>query len=246
MELQDIEELGLNRNEARVYLGLVQKGRASAAELVKLLGVHRNIVYDNLEKLIDKGLASYIVEESRKVFIANDPDAIIEFLHAEKEQIDEKISSATSLLPRIRTLLSSNRPEQDASIFRGRKGIKKILKEILEESEFWVIGVSRASIETLGETYWKSFNMKRKNQGIKEHLLLNHDFVDSVNLGTDALSHQKVLPKELTQVTEIMVFGSRAAILVYSGQPLAILIDDSDVAATFKQQFEFLWNLAPE
>ena len=70
MHIADLEKLGLNKNEAKVYFGLLKKGQATASELVKSVGVHRNIIYDNLEKLIDKGLVSYVVEGTKRRFIA--------------------------------------------------------------------------------------------------------------------------------------------------------------------------------
>ena len=244
MDSTDLEKLGLNRNEAIVYLGLIKKGQASAAELVKTLGIHRNIVYDNIEKLIEKGLVSYINEGNKKKFIAKNPESIIEFLDSKKVNIDKEIKVAKTLIPEIDKLLSIKKIEQEASLFRGVKGIKKILIDILKSNEYWVIGVSNASIEILGETFWKNFNIKRRSKRIKEHLLFNNGFKNVVNIISNSYSNHKVLPKELTQVTEIMFFHNKVAVIVYSKEPIAVLIENPDVFITFKQQFEFLWRLS--
>ena len=53
MDPKKLEKLGLNRNEAEVYVDLLKLGQTSAGELIRRTGFHRNIVYDNLEKLID-------------------------------------------------------------------------------------------------------------------------------------------------------------------------------------------------
>ena len=90
MDAVDLERIGLNRNEAKVYLALIIRGQATASELVKAIGVHRNIVYDNLEKLIEKGLVSFIVDGAKRKFIAQDPAAIIDYLQSKKLQIDRK------------------------------------------------------------------------------------------------------------------------------------------------------------
>ena len=112
MEETDLEKLGLNKNEAKVYLALIYKGQATAQELVKSVGVHRNIVYDNLEKLIDKGLVS-VINDNKKVFIAEKPSAIIEFLESKKSIIDKEIVTANNIMPEIGKILSSQKTKQE-------------------------------------------------------------------------------------------------------------------------------------
>ena len=114
MESKDLEKLGLNKNEARVYLGLLQKGQATAAELVKSIGVHRNIIYDNLEKLIGKGLVSYIIEGKKRKFIAEDPNLILEFLDDKKKDVEKKIETAKEFIPEINKILASVKEKQSA------------------------------------------------------------------------------------------------------------------------------------
>lgn len=243
MHFSDLERLGLNKNEAKVYFGLLRKGQATASELVKAVGVHRNIIYDNLEKLIDKGLVSYVIEGTKKRFVAEKPQSIIEFLEARKKAIDKEISDARTLIPEINSILATSKTEQETSLFRGTKGIKKILQDMLKEREFWIIGVSNASVNLLGETYWTNFNRKRKAKRIKEHLLFNADFKNIVGITESTLSEKKVLPPELTQITEIMIYGENVAIIVYSGEPVGIVIKSRDVFNTFRKQFEFLWKI---
>lgn len=244
MEFKDFEKLGLNRNEARVYFGLLQKGQATAAELVKSVGVHRNIIYDNLDKLIEKGLVTYIVEGTKKKFIAENPEAILEFLKGEENKIKDKIETVKDFIPEINKILTSKKERQEAYLFRGTKGIKKILLEILSSKEFWAIGVSNASVELLGETFWKNFNIKRKAKKIRENLLFNHDFKNVVGITQDRFSARRVLPEELTQVTEILIYGHKVAITVYSKEPIGVVIEDKDIFETFKQQFTLLWKIS--
>lgn len=243
MHSTELERLGLNKNEAKVYLGLLKKGQATASELVKSIGVHRNIVYDNLEKLIDKGLVSYVIEGTKRKFIAEKPQSIIEFLETKKKNLDEEIQSATSLLPQINALLSTNKSEQETFLFRGTRGIKKILQDMLLSKEFWIIGVSNASVDILGETYWTNFNQIRKSRRIKEHLLFNADFKNTVGI-SKSLSDRRKLPPELIQVTELMIFDDQVAIVVYSSEPMGVVIKNKEVSNSFKKQFDFLWHFS--
>ncbi|MFH1073426.1 MAG: helix-turn-helix domain-containing protein [Nanoarchaeota archaeon] len=247
MDALDLEKLGLNRNEAKVYLGLIQKGQASASQLVKALGVHRNIVYDNLEKLIDKGLVSFIVQGTKRVFIAEEPDAIIEYLNGKKEGIDQEIKDAQALLPQIgKFLKASPQQDHDVVVFRGMKGIKKVLAEVLGAKENWVLGMSNASVEVMSNTYWKNYNAKVDDLNIKEYFLLNADFKDEYSFAKKRNIHVRRLPRELTQVTEIILFNDNVAMFIYSEDPVVILIKNNYLFQTFRQQFDFLWSICDE
>jgi HTH-type transcriptional regulator, sugar sensing transcriptional regulator len=242
MESKDLEKLGLNRNEAKVYFELLKLGNSTASDLVKQMGVHRNIIYDNLEKLIEKGLVSYIIKETKKLFIAQDPSSIIEFLDKKKAEIENEKEIAKELIQEIKKLKRDDSYEQEAQVFRGAKGMKKVLLEILEAKENLVLGMTDKSTELLGETFWKNYNVKVKEKKIKERLLLNSDFKDIYSFSKNKNVQIKILPKELNQVTEIILFGSKVATFIYSDKPLVFLIEDKDLYQTYLSQFEFLWK----
>ena len=79
MEIADFIKLGFNKNEAIVYMSLIKFGKADANRLIKDTKFHKNIVYDNLEKLIDKGLITFVIEEGRKVFTVASPRMLPEY-----------------------------------------------------------------------------------------------------------------------------------------------------------------------
>jgi len=245
MDAIDLEKLGLSRNEARVYYALIQSKQATASELIKTMGVHRGIVYDNLERLIEKGLVSFVIKGIKKYFVAEEPDAIIEFLNSKKEAIDDEIKAADKVMPEIAKYLKApGTEESETRIFRGIKGLKKVLSEVLKAKENWCLGMTNESSQVLGVTYWKNYNAKIDALKIKEHFLLNADFKDEYSFAKKKNISFRKLPPELNQVTEIMLFDDNVAIFIYSRNPIAILIKDKHLFETFKQQFDLLWKLS--
>ena len=119
MDSTDLEKLGLNGNEAKVYYELLKIGRSTASDLVRQMGIHRNIIYDNLEKLISKGLVSYVIEDSKKLFIAQEPSAILDYLDKKEEELGKEKEIAKKLISDIKKIGSGKRVEQEAEIFRG-------------------------------------------------------------------------------------------------------------------------------
>lgn len=243
MDNVDLERLGLNKNEAKVYYALLVKGEATAQELVKSLGVYRNIVYDNLEKLMEKGLVSFIIDGKKRKFIAEKPTAIIEFLETKKEELNKEITNAQRLIPNITQILNSHHSKQNVLVFKGIPGLKKVLAEIVQAKESWCIGITNESVQILGETYWKNYNQKKKSSRTEEWLLWNSDFKNTV-IGKNKKSHHRILPMELNQVTETIIYNGKVAIMVFTYDPIVILIENNEIFNTYKKHFEFLWKLS--
>src|SRR3989338_9161192 len=119
MNIENLEKVGLNSNEARVYLALLELGPSLVGKITEKSKVHRRTVYDVLESLIDKGLVSYIVEINRKVFEATEPERLLELLKEREKEIKE-------ILPELQTKKNASRRKQEATIFRGKKGLRTI------------------------------------------------------------------------------------------------------------------------
>src|SRR3990167_5505255 len=104
MTTQALEKLGLSRNESLIYRTLLRNGNQNSAELARESGVHRINVYDVLNSLIAKGLVSYVVEEGKRVFKAEDPhkleellsqkSAILSGVEGKRSQFEEELRNA--------------------------------------------------------------------------------------------------------------------------------------------------------
>jgi len=245
MDGKDLEKLGLSKNEARVYYALIQKKQATAAEIIKVIGAHRGIVYDNLERLIEKGLVSFVIKGMKKYFVAEEPDAIIEFLNSKKQAIDSEIKNAGKLIPEISKFLKAKtEDDSETRVFRGTKGLKKVLAETLTTKESWSIGMTNESVNILSSNYWENYNAKVKDLKIKEYFLLNADYKDTYFFDRIKNVSYRRLPPELNQVTEIVLYKDQVAMFIFTKTPTVVVVKDKNLFQTFRQQFDFLWKLS--
>ena len=60
--------LGLTSNEVEIYLVLLNAGELSVNEIGTKSGLHRQVCYDALDRLVEKGFISYIMKNSKKFF----------------------------------------------------------------------------------------------------------------------------------------------------------------------------------
>src|SRR3989338_9820948 len=82
-----LEELGLTKTESKVYLCLLRKGSIPIGSITKDTGIHRRTIYDIIERLIEKGLVNYILNNDIKYFEAIDPERLLDILKEKEEKI---------------------------------------------------------------------------------------------------------------------------------------------------------------
>lgn len=129
-EYENYEELGLTKNEAKVYDTLVKFGKLGAGEISRESGVSYSKIYNILDSLINKGLVKLIPEKSKK-FVPSDPQALVELIE-EKQKKLEKAKEKAKELKSFYEVKEKNPVVMEL----GRKGFYKIVKELKETEKY--------------------------------------------------------------------------------------------------------------
>ena len=85
--LETLQKLGLSKNESKVYLVLLELGLSSTKPIIERTNLHRQIVYDTLSSLIEKGLVSYVIQANRKYFKASNPKQFLGYFNQKQREI---------------------------------------------------------------------------------------------------------------------------------------------------------------
>src|SRR3989344_6876057 len=97
-----LEEIGLTKNEIKIYLALLKFGSTSTGAIIKETKIHTSKVYDGLERLANKGLVSHVIIANTKHFKAVNPDRLLDFLHDKKNKITEQEKQIKNILPALK------------------------------------------------------------------------------------------------------------------------------------------------
>jgi len=245
-----LEKIGLTRGESKVYLALLELGISTKTTVIRKSGISSSIVYEILEKLIRKGLASSIIVGKIKYFQANEPTTLLEFLGEEKKKIDERTRIVRNLIPLLKLKKETEKKIFFASIYEGLKGLKAMLQEIVEEEfekdktkEWLAMGVTTYKRESFNR-FWINWHRKiRPKYKVKaKFIFCEKDTKYFHTLRKTPLSEVRyVLSSTPVCVT---VVGKRTLVMKYTDPPLFLLITSDDVANSFKQFFDVIWRTA--
>ena len=247
MKQETLEKLGLSRNEARVYLALLKLGSASVTDIAKSSGVHRVNTYDTLERLMEHGLVSAVVKVNKKYFEAADPDRILDILK-EKEKV---IEEAKKILPELKLDYKMAAKRQDVHHFKGKEGLKSIFEDIiktLKKNEEWLAFGSAGQGAVILPHYLDKWEKRRAEAGIKLKILFNDTEEGKVRgkeLSKLRLTKVGFLPKGLMSPADVYIYGNKTTINLWSeDMPLSILVENKEIADSFRSFFDWFWKIS--
>ena len=243
MELEELVKLGLNKNEARVYISLLKFKKSDANQIIKETKFHKNIVYDNLEKLIDKGLISFIKVDGKKTFIIKN-NALSNYIEEKEQEIKGKKNLAEKLDEEIKKLSEKIIEKQEALIIKGTQGVRLFYKEVLNGPEIYVFGASKNSVKIMGETFWDNYRIKRNENQIKTNMIFNQSLKLYGKKEESKYTEIKYFDKDFEPNTEIHIQGNKVAIIVWTEEPIIFLINSKSVSSSYKRYFEKMWKQA--
>src|SRR3990167_3700430 len=143
MNIEYLQKIGLTNGEIKVYSAVIELGFSSLNSIHEKTGIERRNIYDILNKLIEKGLISFIIEKGKKTYQITHPKKILSYLEDKRDKIYESEREIKSHLPELISLYNQSKIEIRAEVFRGDESIKSLLTEILEYKEsFWMGGNS--------------------------------------------------------------------------------------------------------
>ena len=247
---QDLRQLGLTEGESKVYESLLTLGTSTVGPIVKKSGVAYSNVYEILERLIEKGLVSFITKEKTKYFQAAEPYHLQEYLEKKEADIKKNKQLLSDILPRIQEIQKAA-PRENAEIFIGLKGIMTAYEELVQGIEknaklqfFYVYDPKYYDIaESFYFRFHKKFAKKFKGFNIKGYGISNVEFRDTQMVA----SYPKFIKQRYVGFpvpANIDLFKDKILLISWGEQPLGILIQSQQIADKFKDYFDSVWKLA--
>ena len=132
-------DLGLSRNEAKVYLFLAKAGKSTASKVAKAVSLNRTEIYRVLKGLERKGLVSLVLEKPMKFVAVPLENAVSWLIEAEKMKLRTLEQRKDRLLEIWVSLPGSYMDSELREVFQileGSNQIESKARELLESTKY--------------------------------------------------------------------------------------------------------------
>jgi sugar-specific transcriptional regulator TrmB len=247
MIINVLQDLGLAKNEARIYETLLREGESGVATISSKAAINRRNVYDSLNRLIEKGLIFEIRAIAENRYQAVEPKKLTEIL-------DEKLEDLYTVMPEMEKLYNKTPHQDEVFIYRGIEGWKNYLRDMLRiGKDNYTIGGTGAWLHPKMSSFMGRFLKEAEKQQITFHILFNHEVQEqSTTLTYLKNSEYKFLPKGYSTNTAIDIFGDHVVTL--SGLTLggfdenmtSTIIVNPNIAESYRTWFKLMWDNLPD
>jgi HTH-type transcriptional regulator, sugar sensing transcriptional regulator len=242
MDINLLKKLGFSDKMAKIYLVLLGLGPSSVRKLAESSGLNRGIIYEVLKDLQEKGVVKYYKEETKQLFVAEDPDRLRDLIHKQERRLREVENNLDKFLPELHALYNPGGDRPIAKYF-NQDEIRLILEDVLEtcenfdEKEYLVY-----SVEGLREDLYKdfaTFSDVRIAKGINVKAI-------AIGLGGElrGLDERRWIEGVSQTPTYIIIYPGKTAYISLDAKKelVGVVIENEGVYETQKIVFNNLWE----
>jgi sugar-specific transcriptional regulator TrmB len=237
MQISQLTDIGLTKNQAVVYLELIKNPGQNPGKLSKRLSLDRSFVYGIIKNLIEKGLISSVIKENKQLFYPSDPENLL-------NELDEKRLKIISVVKNINKVKHESKEEASVRVYEGKAGLKAYIREFLGTSEFLMFG-GGGNLGFLNSLkydylhYIRDINKKKikgklltskKNKNILSGLYGSNVSIKTVD--------------GLNQPAGISIVRNKVGLLTSNEKPRVVIIDDHKIAETLRIYFNKVWTMS--
>jgi sugar-specific transcriptional regulator TrmB len=243
-----LRKIGLTEGEIRVYEALAFIGKSSTGPIMDKSGISSSKVYLILEKLIQKGLVSFVIENNVKQFQVANPKNITEYIDKQQVELEKTKKESETFIKELTSILGTYE-EEGAQIYKGFAGMRvafdNLIGELEKGEEFLFFSQSEEELnDEKVKTFFKNLHQKRLEKGI-----ISKGIADTSlkNLFTKEFLNQKDYTlrfSKLTLPTAISIGKRRILLNIWGDSPMCFEILSERIARKHRDFFFELWKAA--
>lgn len=240
---EELLRIGLTEGEAKVYLALTRLGSTTVGPVVKDASVAYSNIYDILQRLIDKGVVSFIIKNKTKYFQAVSPKNLMDYLDKKEDEIRQQKETLGKLLPKLEKL-QGRKSFQEAEVFLGKKGLKTAYERLLSDRKkgeealfFYIHEKEYVKDSNLFYAAIKSWIREIPYRGIS-----NEEYRSSLFVKMFLSFNMRFVSFPIPG--NIDVYADKTLIISWKPDIAATLIYSQSIADNFRSYFNAVWRVA--
>jgi len=234
MEVERVlRKIGFSPNEIKVYLALTDHGSSKAGKISKIAKIDRSSCYNSLKLLTEKGLVSYVTIGKVKWFQATGPKRLLEYVQEQEEDIK-------SIMPELQERHKYAKLEGQVRMYKGIKGVRTVFQDMLRTGkDNFVFGSEGQFVERMPH-FSKYFGLIKKEKGFKTKMIIRAGRAE----GDSERTEYRFVDKDVESPVVTNIYGDKIAIIIWTDEPEAIIIENKAAAESYRNYFDFMWKNA--
>lgn len=237
MDTSILKKLGLDEREIQVYLTLLRLSNTTASIVSKETDIDRATCYRYLDSLINKGLVSYAIENNIKYFKPAHPEKIL-------RDIKESESEYKKILPELINLSNLPKEETTAEVYKGKNGIKTVLREILRTKTDHLVLGDEGHFQDIFPVFFEQYINECNRLKIKEKVLCTKSVFEKVKEFDYNYSETRALNESIPLPTTTIIYGNKIALFNWELPYNVVLITNKNMAESYRNNFNLLWGMS--
>ena len=246
MDINALKEAGFTEGEIKVYLALLDLGDTTTGPIIEKSKISKSIVYQILNKLLEKGVVSIITREKTKHFQAANPERILDYIDEREIKLKETKKKIQKILPQLIAKQKSG-DETKVKVFEGFKGMitahTNLYNKVGAGEDVYYMGVSGNQPKYM-HAYWLKDHRRREKLKIHFKALFqkgtNRKQLDDRN--KFKYTDTRYMPIDINTPAWFFGYKDVAVIGLPAKKPISIEITNTEIADSFKAYFYEFWN----
>lgn len=248
MDREILRKIGLTEGEIKVYEALVKLGRTSTGLIMDKSGISSSKVYLILEKLIQKGFVSFVIENNVKKFQVTNPNNILEYLEKQQKELEKIKEDSKPFIESLTKTLGSYEEEM-AQIYKGFAGLRVAFGNLLEEldkgEEFLFFSQSEEELTNKNViSFFKNLHQKRLEKGIYTKGIADNSLKKIFQKRFINQKKFKARFSSLTLPSAISIGKNRILLNIWEDNPICFEIISKRIAERYREFFYKIWKIA--
>lgn len=243
MIYEDLNSLGLNKEEIKVYLAVLELGGGFVSTIAKKAKVNRVTCYNTLSNLVKKGLLTFSNHKNIRFYSPEPPQVIL-------NDFENKYETAKKVLPELLSLQNSSAFTPKIKYYEEKENMTSIFEDMLQtKSE--ILGYTNLNpLSELFPELLKKFGTNLIEKKIKARLLTPYEAENIKFIKTffkeaidkNFLEILCVNSKQFLFKNGVFFYDDKTAIISYDKKELlGVIIESAVNTQTQKAIFDLAW-----
>jgi len=234
--------LGFEAKEAKIYLALLELGQASILGISRKSKVNRASIYYIIEKMKQKGVVTQIKKRGTDYFMPLDPDLMY-------QQQRKNLKEFHEVIPELKSMVNQSGLKPMVRFFEGIEGIKAVYADTLTSKTEIINYANSQDVRKYWPEYDTEYVAERASKKIHLRGIAPDDEYGRAVKKDDKKTYRNIRlidSKKLNFKNEIKIYDHKIAMISFSKNLFAIIIESEALADTQRSIFEMAWSFAKE